>query len=169
MALRARVHRRLDQAPPPVCSIRHAWSAQRWALPSWVRYLLPMRVSRRMLPRASCPACVRALSLPDWRNCSGRSSRPPLSGTIPCTHRNNLAATAVAKRLRRHASLLAKKAGEMRRVGKSKIVSDLMDRLVGEYKLPLGFGENALPDEMTRSDTGRAFDMVIETVGRHRK
>src|SRR5690349_15815637 len=57
----------------------------------------------------------------------------------------------------------------MRGVGKSEIIGDLVDRLVGEYKLSLGFGENALPDEVARGDAGRPLDMVIETVGRHRQ
>src|SRR5262245_50002588 len=136
-----------DQAPPPAYSIRRAWSVQRWVSPSWVRFSLLTQVNRLMWSQASCPVCVPQWSPLGRRNCSEPRSRRRLSGTIPCTRRNDLAAAAVAKRLRSHAGLLAEESREVRRVGKSEIVGDFVDRLVGEHKLPLGFGENALSNE----------------------
>src|SRR5664279_1730776 len=51
-----------------------------------------------------------------------------------------LTAAPLAERLRRHAGLLAEKSGEVRRIGKRQIVGNLVDRLIGEYQLTLGFG-----------------------------
>ena len=57
----------------------------------------------------------------------------------------------------------------MRRVGKAEVVGDFMDSLAGENKFALGLGEQPLPDQMAGGDAGCALDVIVETVGRHRK
>src|SRR5450759_5955065 len=76
-----------------------------------------------------------------------------------------LTAAAFTKGLRRHAGLLAEKSGEVRRIGKRQIVGNLVDRLIGEHQLALGFGQYALADQMARRHAGRALDVVVEPVG----
>src|ERR1700688_2306905 len=73
----------------------------------------------------------------------------------------------IAEFVRRRAGLFAKKSREVRRIGKPKLVGNVVDRLRGEDELALGFGEHALADQMTGGDAGRAFDVVVEPVSRH--
>src|ERR1700730_9995316 len=72
-----------------------------------------------------------------------------------------------SKFVRRGPSLLAEKAGEVGRIGERKIVGDLVDRLAGEYKLTLGFGEHALADQVAGGDAGCAPDVIVEAIDRH--
>ena len=83
--------------------------------------------------------------------------------------RATLAAPALAKRLRRHAGLLAEEAREVGRVGEGQIVGDLVDRLSGEHELALGLGQHALADEMAGGHPGCALDVIVEPVGGHRQ
>src|SRR5262249_10285936 len=78
-----------------------------------------------------------------------------------------LAPATFTKCLRRHASLLAEKSRKMRRVRKSKVVGDFVNRLVCEDKLALGFRQDALADQVSRRDARRALDMIVEPVRRH--
>src|ERR1700689_3182785 len=93
-----------------------------------------------------------------WRmsRCAFRS-RPPTRS----------AAALRAKLVRRGAGLLAEEAGEVGRVGEGQLLGDVVDRLRGEDQLPLGLGEDALADQMTGGDAGRAFDVVVEPVDGH--
>src|SRR5580692_6430241 len=77
------------------------------------------------------------------------------------------AAALGAEFVRRGAGLLAEEAGEVRRVGEGQLLGNVVDRLGGEDQLALGFGEDALADQMARGDTGRAFDVVVEPVDGH--
>src|SRR6266566_890038 len=78
-------------------------------------------------------------------------------------------AALVAERLRRGAGVLAKKAGEMRGVGESEVVGDLVDRLVGEHKLTLPWrrGGSALGRHMTRAVAAGAAGVTVAARGRH--
>src|SRR3954452_17622676 len=91
--------------------------------------------------------------------CRPRASSQPTALTSP----------ALTEFMRCGAGLLSEEAREMRRVGKGQIISDLMDRLGGEYQLTLGFGQHALADQVARRHAGRALDVVVEPVGRHRE
>ena len=44
-----------------------------------------------------------------------------------------------------------------------------MNRLVGKNELSLRFHQNTLPYQVTSRDTGCAFDVIVEFVGRHRQ
>src|SRR5674476_468626 len=80
-----------------------------------------------------------------------------------------LTAAAFAERLRRHAGLLAEKSREVRRIGECEIIGDLVNRLIGEHELALGFGQHALADQVTRGHAGCALDVIVEPVRRHRQ
>ena len=56
--------------------------------------------------------------------------------------------------MRRGAGLLAEKARKVGRIGKRKVVGDLVNGLAGENQLTLGLGEHALPDQVPGSDAG---------------
>src|SRR6266478_5759496 len=73
----------------------------------------------------------------------------------------------LAKRLRRDAGLLAEKAGTMRRVREGEIVSDFVDRLIGEEELAFRLGQNALADEVACGDAGRTLDVIVQAIRRH--
>src|SRR5665213_805730 len=60
-----------------------------------------------------------------------------------------LTAASLAECLRRHAGLFAEKSREVRGIGKSQIVGNLVDRLRGKHELALGFRKHALADQMT--------------------
>src|SRR5580658_8252033 len=77
------------------------------------------------------------------------------------------AAALRAEVVRRGAGLLAEEAGEMRRVGEGQLLGNVVDRLGGEDQLALGFGEDALADQMAGGNAGRAFDVVVEPVDGH--
>src|SRR3984957_15973351 len=72
-----------------------------------------------------------------------------------------------AKFVRRGAGLLAEKPCEVGRIGKRQFLGNVVDRLRGEDELALGFGEDALADQMAGGDAGRAFDVVVEPVDGH--
>src|SRR6266446_6032641 len=76
-------------------------------------------------------------------------------------------ATLLAKRLRGDAGLLAEKAGKMRRVREGEIVSDFVDRLIGEEELAFRLGQNALADEVACGDPGSTLDVIVEAIRRH--
>jgi hypothetical protein len=63
--------------------------------------------------------------------------------------------------------VFAEETGKVRGIGKRKLVRDVLDRLRGEYQLALGFGEQALTDEVTGGDAGRALDVIVEPIDRH--
>ena len=69
--------------------------------------------------------------------------------------------------MRRRAGLLAEKAREVGRVGEGQFFGNVVDRLRGENQLALGFGEDALADQVAGGDAGRAFDVVVEPVDGH--
>ena len=69
--------------------------------------------------------------------------------------------------MRRRAGLLAEKAREVGRVGEGQFFGNVVDRLRGENQLALGFGEDALADQVAGGDAGRAFDVVVEAVDGH--
>src|ERR1700728_1464382 len=69
--------------------------------------------------------------------------------------------------MRRRSVLLAEKAREMRRVGKTKLFGNVVDLLGGEGEPALSFDENALANEMARGHASRALDVVVEPVDRH--
>ena len=48
-----------------------------------------------------------------------------------------------------------------------EIVSDFVDRRVGKHELALGFSQDALANQVTGGDAGRAFDVIVEPVRRH--
>src|SRR4249920_1939277 len=75
----------------------------------------------------------------------------------------------LAKRLRCHSRLLAEKPGEVRWVRKGEVVGDLVDRLVREHELALGFSQDALTDQVPRRYAGCSFDMIVDPVRRHRQ
>ncbi len=72
-----------------------------------------------------------------------------------------------AKFVRRGAGLLAEEAREVGRIGEGQFFGDVVDRLRGEDELALGFGEDALADQVAGGDAGRAFDVVVEAVDGH--
>src|SRR5665213_2923518 len=80
-----------------------------------------------------------------------------------------LTAASLAECLRRHAGLFAEKSGEVRGIGKSQIIGNLVDRLSGKHELALGFREHALADQMSSRHAGRALDVIIEPVSGHRQ
>src|SRR5215472_1323068 len=73
------------------------------------------------------------------------------------------------KRLRGEAGLLAEEAGEVRRVREGEIISDLVDRLIGEDQLAFRLGQHALADEVACRDPGSTLDMIVQAIGRHGK
>ena len=89
--------------------------------------------------------------------------------TIESVAPHPLPAPPTTKRLRRRAGLAAEEAGKVRGVGERQVVGDLLDRLVGENELALGFGQDALADQMPGGHAGRAFHMIVEPVRRHRQ
>src|SRR5690349_1724714 len=88
---------------------------------------------------------------------------------VPNVKSAPLAAALLAERLRRRPRLLAEEAGEMRRVGEGEIVGDLVNGLGREDELALGLSEDALADQVTGCHAGRALDVVVEAIGRHRQ
>src|SRR5258708_32181872 len=73
----------------------------------------------------------------------------------------------LAKRLRGDAGLLAEKAGKMRRVREGELVSDFVDRLIGEDELAFRLGRNALADEVACGDPGTTLDVIVQAIRRH--
>lgn len=69
--------------------------------------------------------------------------------------------------MRWRSGLLAEKAREVRRVGKTKLSGDVVDLLGGEDEPALSFDKNALANEMARSHARRALDVVVEPIDRH--
>src|SRR5262249_40653996 len=105
-------------------------------------------------PWANGPCNPRRPAAPDFEE------RRPLS-VLP------LPSPRRAELVRRGPGLLAEKAGEVGRIGESKIVGDLVDRLAGEHQLALGFGEHALADQVAGGDAGCAPDVIVEAIDRH--
>src|SRR3954447_17456953 len=71
--------------------------------------------------------------------------------------------------MRSRAGLLAEKTREVRRIGERQVIRDLVDRLAGKHELALRLGEDALPDQVPGGDAGRALDVVVEPIRRHRE
>ena len=73
----------------------------------------------------------------------------------------------LAKFVRCRAGLLAEEPGEMRWIGECKLLGDVVDRLRGKNELTFGLAKHALTYQMTGSDAGDTFDVVIEPIDRH--
>src|SRR6516165_6133967 len=97
----------------------------------------------------------------------GPRNRRPAARDFEELGRFALPSPCRSKFVRRGPRLLAEKAGEVGRIGEREIVGDLVDRLAGEYKLALGFGEHALADQLAGGDAGYAPDVIIEAIDRH--
>src|SRR5262249_36987819 len=98
---------------------------------------------------------------------SASHPREQTSAPVSLRSRLRLPSPCRAELVRRGPGLLAEKAGEVGWIREGKIVSDLVDRLAGEYELALGFGEHALADQMPGGDAGCAPDVIVETIDRH--
>src|ERR1700730_306604 len=105
------------------------------------------------------------VSIPPWR--TDPRNRRSAARDFEELRRFALPSPRRSKFVRRGPSLLAEKAGEVGWIGERKIVGDLVDRLAGEYKLALGFGEHALPDQVAGGDAGCAPDVIVEAIDRH--
>jgi hypothetical protein len=86
------------------------------------------------------------------RNCAIATGSAFGRATRQSTYRRPAAlpASALPKRLRRHARLLAEEAREVRRVGKAQFECDLVDRLAGKHQRALGLGQYTLADQVAR-------------------
>src|SRR5260370_34172909 len=84
-----------------------------------------------------------------------RRNRTLAGGLALCVQPS--APALLAERLRGDAGLLAEKAGKMRRVREGEIVSDFVDRLIGEEELAFRLGQNALANEVRRGDASRTL------------
>src|SRR3974390_2227220 len=69
--------------------------------------------------------------------------------------------------MRGRAGLLAEKAREMRRIGESKLLRNVMDRLRCENELMFGLAQELLTDQMTGCYAGGGVDVIVEAIDRH--
>ena len=73
----------------------------------------------------------------------------------------------LAKLVRGRPGLLAEEPREMRRIGESKFLGDVMDRLRRKNQLTFGLAQKLLPYQMAGGDTGGPLDVIVEAIDRH--
>ena len=89
---------------------------------------------------------------------SGLALRAPRNDDHPRRSRNSCGVVPVC---------LRKKRAKCEGSENDKLLGNVLDRLRGEDELALGFGEQALADQMAGGDAGCAFDVIVEPVDGH--